>query len=471
MATQQQPQDPDIPKRWPLIILPENRQEDTTLDARLVNAYMEKDARGDYVLVQRPGLSNYSQPSGSTGTGRGVYNWKSNVYSIVNGTLYKGTTSKGSVDTTNGVYRFSSCMGVTPKLQLGNGVKAYNYDDSAGLVQITDVDFPAAFVKGWAYLDQTTYVMDSEANIQGSGLDDPTSWAASNLTIAYIEPDDGVALAKQLVYVVAFKQWSSEIMYDAGSTPAPLGRVQGAKVNYGCASADSVRDLDGALFWLSTNRDAAVQVVKLENLKAEVVSSPAIDKLLSEADLTTVYSWTLKLGGHRWYAVTITASNITLVYDVSTSMWAQWTDEDGNYLPYVASTYVTVSGSPTTVLQHASNGRLCQFKASNTSDTGGLITVDIYTPNFDGGVSNRKALARMFFDTDQVTGSTLQVRCNDHDYAAGKWTNFRNVDLGQSRPFLDKCGSFLRRAYNFRHRGNTRFRIRAVDLQIALGTA
>ena len=462
-----------LPKRWPLIIDAENRDETTAKDARLVNCYVEKRQTADggpqWDIFQRVGLSQQSQPSGGAATGAGVFNWKGNIYSIFGTTVYKDGVSKGTVDGTNGVYRFSQCLGATPKLQFGNGVKAYNYDDGAGLVQITDADFPTAFVKGWAYLDGTTYVATSKAAIQGSAINDPTSWDPLNVLIAQIEPDGGVALSKQLVYVVIFKQWTTEIFYDAANaTGSPLGTVQGAKINYGCASQDSVRELDGALFWLATNRNAGMYVVMLDNLKADIISTKSIERLLDNWDLTTIYSWTLKHDGHKFYGLTSVTSNMTLVYDASERMWSQWTDTNGNYWPIVDSTYNSTYGH---ILQHASNGKLYTADTSHANDDSSTIQVDIYTPAVDLGTKRGKYLPALYLDADQAQ-SELMIRCNDWDFDANRWTNFRRFDLSKRRPKLDNCGTFVRRAYNLRHaKNNVRMpRIRALDMQIDLCT-
>lgn len=465
-----QAQTVDIPKRLPLVIQPENRASTADKDAKLVNGYIEKEADGEYWIYRRPGLANLSQPSGGAATGRGVFYWLGAVYSIFGATLYKDAVAvAGTVDTTNGVYRFDQCLGATPKMQLGNGVEAYNYDDGSGLVNISDGDFPSAFRKGWAYLNGTTYVaVSSSGGVQGSDINDPVNWDALNVIIAQIEPDYNIALAKQLVYVIVFKQWSVEVFYDAANpTGSPLGRVEGAKVDYGCASQDSVQQLDSDLFWITANKSPLKQVARMKGLKAEIVSTPAIDRLITAWDYTTIFSWQLMVNGHRWYVITSKVSNMTLVYDVNENQWFQWTDTSGNYMPIVSSTY---NASGQAVLQHESNGRLYTASPAQYTDQGDLITVDIYTPNFDGGTRRRKQLNGMTFVADQVPGSVLQVRSNDSDYLATEWSEFRNVDLGIKLPFLPSEGTFDRRAYNFRNRGNTAFRLGAVDLQIDIGT-
>lgn len=460
----------ELPKRLPLVVEPANRGDSTSFDARLVNAYMEKGRMGETWIYERPGLDEDSRPPAANATGRGIFNWLGNVYSIFADTLYKnGVAIAGTVDTTNGVYRFDSCLGATSKLQLGNGVEAYNYDDGGGLVNITDGDFPASFVKGWAYLDGTSYVMTPSAHILGSDINDPVNWDPANDILAQIEPDRGKALSKQLVYVIAFKEWTTEIFYDAAnSAGSPLGRVEGAKVNWGCLSADSVRQLDGALLWLGSTKEGSPEVILLNGLKAEVVSTKAVERLLNNITLTTIYSWTLKLEGHRFYVLTFKESNLTLAFDLDERMWSQWTDVNGNYLPIVDS---CVDGTMQHLLQHESNGRIYKADSVYATDDGDTITVDIITPNFDGGTRRRKMMSQLRMVTDQQVGSELLVRVNDYDYDSTRWTNWRRMDLSQRNPYLDNCGTFVRRVHQFRHQRPVRMpRIQGMELQIALGT-
>jgi len=465
-----QAQTVEIPKRFPLVVTPENRDDSSAKDSKLVNCYLERTVDGEYWIYKRAGLLQSSRPPGGDANGYGMWNWLGNIYSIFGNTVYKdGVAISGTVNTAGGVYRFDSCLGATPKLVFGNGVKAYTYDSGGGLVEITDGDFPAAFVKGWAYLDGTTYVGKANANIQGSGINDPTSWAADNTIVAQIEPDQGVAVAKQLIYVLALKQWGTEVFYDAGNaTGSPLSSVPGAKINYGCVTSDSVQSIDGILIWVCTNQSSSIQVMKMEGLKAEIISTDPVERLLDEVDFTTTYSLQFKNRGHRFYILTFVVSNLTLVYDLDQNVWHQWTDTNGDYFPFVATTY-----DATTLkhqFQHESNGRIYLAEESYYTDNGEAIVVDIVTPNFDGEIDRRKQMNRLTFLADQVPGSILQVRKNDDDYEPTKWSNFRNVDLSKKLPTMMNCGTFVRRAYNLRHACNTPFRIKAMNMQLDIGT-
>ena len=251
------------------------------------------------------------------------------------------------------------------------------------------------------------------------------------------------------------------------ATASPLGPVQGAKINYGCANGDSVQEIDGALFWIATNRSAAAQILMVDQLKAQIVSTKAIERILGAADLTVVQSFSIKYGGHRFYGVTLVNENLTLVYDIAQRMWAQWTDTDGNYFPIVSSSYLATTGN---ILQHATNGKLYLFDATYGTDDGDLILLDAYTPNFDGGTRRRKNLNILTFVGDQTKGSILNVRYNDDDYAEDGWSNFRQVDMSLKQPMLENNGSFIKRAYHIRHRCDTPLRLQGLEMQIDLGT-
>jgi len=454
------------PVRLPLVIGPENRDETTNRDARLVNGFLEKISEESVMVFKRPGLEVYSN-SGTPAAGLGIFYWEGAVYAIWGDKLFKDNVAvSGTVDTTNGVYSFSSCLGGTPKLFMNNGVKAYTYDTTNGLVQVTDTDFPSAAVKGSAYLDGTTYVMDIKANIYGSAINDPQTWDPTNLIKAQIEPDGGVALAKQLVYVVAFKEWSVEVFYDAGNaTGSPLASVQGAKVSVGCRSAGTLQEMEGTLFWVAQARSGSVSVMAMTGLKAIQISTAPVDRLLEDADFAGVKSWTAKMSGHKWYGLTVPSVNKTLVYDVNLQRWYEWTDTSGNYLRLISSTF---SPSQHPLVQHSNDGIIYNFEDMMYTDNGELFSVDLYTPNYDGGTRLKKYMLSIDFIGDQTNGSIVQIRKSDDDYQT--WSNFRNVDMSTHRPRITQCGSFRRRAHHLRHRCNTPFRIQALEMQIELGT-
>jgi hypothetical protein len=501
-----------IPKRWPLVTQNSNRNDTFLKDARLVNCFAEKDeATGNYNIYQRVGLSALQYAL--NGNGRGVYEFQGSVKTewvrvgnrifrqfvsnplmllIAGTTCYSLTQPSTGSPVLSALYSGMDIGGLcrfcqitlneggntTPALVFGDGsVNPYYYDGTTVTQISAAAQFPANTVPGFALLDGTLYVMDVNGAVWGSGFDgsgnsiiDGTAvWGGLNVILAQIEKDGGVFLAKQLTYVIAIKQWTTEFFYDAGnSVGSPLSPIPGAMLNNGCLNADTVQELDGCLYWVTFNRTNSPQVIKLENLKPRIVSTPAIDRLLDATSLSSAFiSFPFKHGGHKFYVLTCIDQNFTIVYDIDQNLWYQWTDANGNYYPITSATF-DVYGDH--IFQNYITGGIyiADGDYEYPNDSGALFPVDIYTPNFDAGVDRKKMLTVMRFNADQTDGCTLSVRHSDDDYKT--WSNFRYVDLSQKRPTLRDEGTFYRRAYHFRKLANTTYRIRSVDLQMGLGT-
>src|SRR6185312_13273102 len=68
---------------------PENRDNSTGKDARLINCYVEVGHNKATHVYRRPGMLTWGLPAAGAAAGRGVYYWNGNVYSIFGTTLYK----------------------------------------------------------------------------------------------------------------------------------------------------------------------------------------------------------------------------------------------------------------------------------------------------------------------------------------------------------------------------------------------
>lgn len=469
------------PIRIPLISDPENRGSSTAQDARLINTYMESADRltKQFHVYKRPGYGSQVIVNNNA-VGMGIYTWNGNVYSIFAGILYKnGAQVATGLDTTGGVYQFSEIKGIDPKMVMNNGIQGYAYDDTALLsanLHSLNASYPQYTVKGWAYINGAQYVMQhffassiTPAVIWGSAINSVTlagDWDPLDFITAQIEPDSGVCIAKQVSYVVAFKQWSTEFFSDVGNpTGSPLAPVPGSKSRFGCAHQDSVQNIEDVLLWLSTNRSASLQVVMMDHLTPRVISTPAIDRLLNGASLTNVYSWQMKLNGHVFYLLTITSINLTLAYDLVNNAWSQWTDINGNYLPICASTY---DANGNKVIQHATNGSLYYMDSSYGDDNTISIPAEIITPIFDGDTRRNKFLSMLEIVGDKQVGNYLTVQVSDDDY--NTWSQPRQISMGNERMLLPDCGTFRRRAWRIKFICYGPMRISALEAQLDIGT-
>lgn len=477
-------------KRWPLVAQPSNRSESPLTDARLVNAYAEKDPNtGEYVVQKRIGWTTFATLAGPS---LGMYGWGGSssfyqsgaTYALVgnvaalnlykNGVVLAGGAFGTSPGGNNPLAFWTETQPLTNRKLVGAVVGTLFHTDGTTVTNDTAAlpGTRGTNIYGPVYLDGVIYFMDELGQIFGSAIDDPTTWPATNVIVARKIPGQGVALVKQLSYVIALKENSMEVFYDANN-PSPgsaLGQIDGATTDYGCAFAASPQVIDGILFYVTSNKTVSPQVVRVDNLASTIISTPAVDKMMDGWLFSPAftYGFSFKHGGHRFYGVTSQNRNNTPVYDIDQGMWYQWTDVLGNFFPPIAM----ASDGKSHYLQYGNPSTLYTFEGAYTStsatDNGSVATVDIYTPNMDFGTRRRKTLHRMYFNTDQTPGSILYVSRSDNDYK--NFSRPRKVNLARETPYLDGEGTFTRRAYHFQHKAATDFRIRSSDLQMELGT-
>lgn len=482
-----------IPKRVQLATSFQSRDSTFVKSARIVNGYAEYDAETkSYSVFKRPGLSDIKFPTtGSVGRGVAYFessNGSGKLISIVDRNVYShnlvtlagtliGTTALGPSSFNNFVI-IPGSGGPSAKLVFGDGTTAY-WTDGVTVTQLLGANnFPTgtnSFFRGWGYLDGFLYVFRPLRELLGTtNLDDPVFWNVLSVIQARNEPDYGVFLFKHLNYLAATKQWTTDFFYDAGNPAgSPLSPLQGATLPYGGLHAGSFQEIDGAQFWICTNRTSGPQVILLNKMQPAIISTPDVERLLRTASSDSWFSQAFSLGGHRFYVISAQNTGFTLAYDLEEKLWYQWTDATGGrwtptYITYLPSTNPTI---PWTCVAQDILGNLYFVGEAYTytNDAGTVPPVDIYTPVYDAGTKRTKNLAAMLFDCDKVAGQ-LKVRYNDYDYDTDKWSNFRSVDLFVDVPKLTDCGSFTSRAWNFRYEGNTSLRLKTVDLQIDVGS-
>lgn len=509
-----------FPKKWPMVSRLQTRAPITvplpggttlpiTKDAHLINAFAEFDPEDqEYWIYKRLGLNATPAWSLGAGTPGGLYTSSEGfIYAIQNATLFQmaknlvgSPINRGAVPTANAPPFYFTEGTPTATFRYLVITTSAIHQAQAGTFAVYRNNAPQALTgtpptqvgPGSVELDGTVYVMDTFGAIWGSDIGNPVNWNPLNVIQANSEPDSGMFLAKQLSYVIAFKQWSTQVFQDAGNpTGSPLAAVPESQIPLGMLDNSAFQSIDDTLFWMTSNHDNSPQIARLDNLTPKIVSTPAVEKILANYyTLVSVFgapsvahplgliSWKFKWGGHRFYGLTIQQLNVTLVYDIDQDLWYYWTDANGNFWPVYSvayqPNYVTTVTSPNTfvgfrVALHSSDGNVYPLDAASQTptDLGVLYPVDIYTPNLSIG-SRRGQLNALYFTADQTPGSFLQARYSNDDYQ--RWSNFRSVSLDQQKPAFYREGTIMsRRAYHFRHMCNTDFRIKSSGLQMDLG--
>lgn len=306
---------------------------------------------------------------------------------------------------------------------------AWVYDGTTA-TKVTDSDYPDDTVYGTAYLDGGIYVMDTKGVVFGSDLLAPLSWNALNFISANAEADAGVALARQLDNIIAFKETSIEIFYDAGNpTGSPLAKMSQALLEVGCASAFSIAYSDNTLFFMSQHKQRGRSIMKFEGITPSVVSTPNIDRILDGDDLATIYAFVVRLRGHVFYFLTLKTSAITLVFDDTGKAWFFATKLSALSPASVSSIAVQSDGSilVTMPLAHgASDGDHVVIANATPSDANGSFNL-----RYDTSVHAATQFSYVPDSTvsGSITGSVTATFYTSSYFPGAYYARGTNVDL------------------------------------------
>jgi hypothetical protein len=329
--------------------------------------------------------------------------------------------------------------------------------------------FPANPVPGLVYLDGYVFVMDSTGTVWQSDQENPTSWGALNDIRAGNEPDDGMGLAKHLNYVVAFKQWTTDFLYDAGNpTGSVLSLNLPAHLELGCADGDAIQEFENTVVWMATTKNGSRTIAMLEGLAPKTISTKAVENFLNASDLSGVYSWAYKVPGHTFYGLVLTDQDITLIYDLNEQEWHQWTTSKqfiGGGENYFECSFVTPFPYNTNnyFVLDAVNGLVFTLSPDNYVDPFGPITMRIVTNRLDFGTIDQKTNPCITLYGDNIQ-DVAQLRHTDNDY--DNWSQYRNIDLGLQKPALYNNGRFRRRAWEFLYTGKNPLRLMKLELDL-----
>jgi hypothetical protein len=289
-------------------------------------------------------------------------------------------------------------------------------------------------VPGIAYLNGYFCVMDVNGVIYNSAEDNPASWTALEYVTAQAENGAGKAIAKSLNYLVAFKEWSTEFFYDAKNEPpgSPFSPVDNGFTQVGCASGDSLAEVDGALMWIAQVRQRGRSVYVMRGTDQQKVSTPDIERILNLSTLASVFAYGLKVDGHTLYVLTLVDLNVTLVYDAQSGTWVQWSTLTAAASVNVSSiTRVGTTATVTTGTAHGlSDGDPVTIAGASQSDYNGTFQISyVSTTVFTIEVAN-----------SPVTPATGTITAVPYTESYFKLTKYANA--GGTNTFLHESNGY-----------------------------
>jgi hypothetical protein len=327
----------------------------------------------------------------------------------------------------------------------------------------------------------TAYNSPYPNRIYNCNLGDVNTWSVGSDYISFEQTGDQlVAISKHLNYLLAFGKRSIQFFYDQGTqvlgVGSPLTVASSYNSEVGCTAPDSIVSTDNTVVWVGTSRVSGASVFCMEGSSAVRISTEFVDKFLDADGLSRVYGYCHRHNGHVFYVLTLHTSQVTLVYDMTTRIWNQWSmwaqaslDEPNAgtwYESYFKPTlYASVLGAGYCL--NDDTGEIYYFDENSYTDDGQPIYCRSVTKNSDNGSTKRKFYGRLEIVGDKVAGATMQVRHTGNDYVS--WSAWRNLDLNKGRAQMYLSGADRRRAWEFLCTSAVPLRIDAAEIDFRIG--
>lgn len=128
---------------------------------------------------------------------------------------------------------------------------------------------------------------------------------------------------------------SIEPIYDSGNLAFPLTPIQGAIIEYGCASPGSITKTANTIFWLGQDEEGGLIVWMSNNSVPQRVSNYGVEFALSQmTNPNDCTSYTYEDSGHYFLVMNFTTDSQTWVYDITEQSWHErlaWNQMTGEY--------------------------------------------------------------------------------------------------------------------------------------------
>lgn len=391
-------------------------------ELKLINMFVEgaKTSENQVALLSRPGLGLLA--TNSTGPINGLFckagTLSGDVFSISNATIYRGTSSVGSIAGT-GVASWAGGFG---ELLVTRGTVMRRYNGA-----LSNVTFPdSANVRAVCFIGSLFVAVrgDTSGKFYWSAPLDGTSWNALDFATAEREPDSLLDIMNLGDNIWLFGQQSIESWAHTGDATLPFTRIEQVAFDQGIMDTGCVCAADNSLFFIGSKRI----VFRLSDVPTRISDNGIEERIAASA---TARLFTFWYQGHEFVCIRLDTE--TLVFDCSTQEWCEFQSSGGNWI----AAHAAMSGK-TVYLGHATTGQLMGW--SEWDDMGAELERRLsFAQQLDQPTSiDRVNIWANCGQTDLLSGTgsdpTIELRLSDDAGETwGEWDDDRLGAQGEYR--------------------------------------
>ncbi len=246
-------------------------------------------------------------------------------------------------------------------------------------------------------------------------------------------PDGVNALIWKGDLLYAFGPKSLEISWATGILANPMALVDSGFIGKGCANGDAVAIVGDSIIFPSLV-SGKLKIMMIGPDKSLVEISKPIQKILDGAQniATDLFAWEIPLNGNPGYYLRTLQDGFyqTLVYDVSSGLWTEYTY--GGFDPWLMNCGVYVQAwNKFLIGDSAATGYL--YTHEGLDDDGEPIQFEAHSGRISRGTNQRKFCKRLDVQVNRGATSDPDVAATARLYwrdQLGAWSTARTLNLG-----------------------------------------
>ncbi len=250
-----------------------------------------------------------------------------------------------------------------------------------------------------------------------------------------------------------FKEKGIEPWTNAGTSPFPFARINGATMELGCAAGLSCAKSDTAIYWLGSDYVIYTAAGYTPQRISTFGIEEKIRKAAADSGVSDAVGMTYSQGGHTFYILTLPMAGLTFVYDGDA--WHE--RQSGTSLIPAVWGVNCITAAFGKIYAGTSAGKVSELDLDTYDENGDTIRRVMVTPPF---YNEGLQAAHTFIEIECETGvglntgqgSAPEIMLRFSDDGGATWGNERRASLGATgvrkpRVRFTRLGTFRQRCY------------------------
>ena len=360
-------------------------------DQQCMNWYVENIEVGNETfqnaLYPTPGCSTLDTAPGGESPVRGITQQNDRCFAIVGQTLYElnsdyefkepgdfTSTTGLTVARDNNPATFAWNSDAGQEVFITSGDKGYVYDLATNALseEISSGANQCEFLDGYFLaLD------DATSTLKVSGLNDGKTWEGSQIALRTAGSDPWQALVVTHRDIWLFGEETTEVWYNAGTSPFPFAPIPGAFLEQGIAAPFSAVRFGNTVMWLGNSEDGSGVVWMADGYSPKRVSTHAVEYAIQQysrdgLSISDAVAFTYQEDGHIFYVLNFPTAKATWVFDAATQLWHErgtWNTSDCEFEAWRPQYHAYFKNKH--VVGDRALGTIYDMSISNYTDAGG----------------------------------------------------------------------------------------------------